>query len=126
VSRGGELFVLNMGEPVRIVDLARDLVRLSGLTPDDIPVVYTGLRPGEKLAEELWEPDSLVEPAGGSDVFRVREAHDGLDAPTLERAIEELRQAAARGDALQIHRVLSECLPTFVSSLHHGPAQPVG
>ena len=125
VSRGGELFVLNMGEPVRIVDLARDLIRLSGLTPDDVPVVYTGLRPGEKLSEELWEPDSLVEPAGGSDVFRVREAHDGLDAQTLERAIEELRQAAGRGDALQIHRILSDCIPTFVSSLHHGPAQPV-
>jgi len=125
VSRGGELFVLNMGEPVRIVDLARDLIRLSGLAPADVPVVYTGLRPGEKLTEELWEPDSLVEPAGGSDVFRVREAHDALDAPTLERAVEELRQAAARGDALQIHRILSDCIPTFVSSLHHGPAQPV-
>jgi len=125
VSRGGELFVLNMGEPVRIVDLARDLIRLSGLTPDDVPVVYTGLRPGEKLSEELWEPESLVEPAGGSDVFRVRETHDAQDGPALERAIEELRLAAARGDALQIHRILSDCIPTFVSSLHHGPAQPV-
>jgi FlaA1/EpsC-like NDP-sugar epimerase len=116
VSHGGELFVLNMGDPVRIVDLAHDLIRLSGFSVDEMPIAYTGLRPGEKIEEELWEPDSLVEPAGGPDVFRVQEAHE-LDAPALERAIEELREAAARGDVLQIHRVLSECIPSFVSSL---------
>jgi FlaA1/EpsC-like NDP-sugar epimerase len=123
-SRGGELFVLNMGEPVRIVDLAHDLIRLSGLSPDEIPLVYTGLRPGEKLHEALWEPDSRVEPASGNDVFRVAERHETLDEP-LDRALEELRVAAARGDALQVHRILSESIPTFVSSLHHGHAQPV-
>jgi FlaA1/EpsC-like NDP-sugar epimerase len=116
ISRGGELFVLNMGEPVRIVDLAHDLIRLSGFSADEMPVTYTGLRPGEKIEEELWEPGSLVEPAGGSDVFRVQEAHDP-DALSLERAIDEVRQAAARSDVLQIHRILSECIPSFVSSL---------
>ncbi len=125
VARGGELFVLNMGEPVSIVDLARDLIRLSGLSVDEVPVTYTGLRPGEKMHEQLWEPDSRVEPAGDTDVFRVVELHEQLDGAALERAIEELRRAAGRGDTLQIHRILSDCIPTFVSRLHHVPAQPV-
>jgi FlaA1/EpsC-like NDP-sugar epimerase len=124
IARGGELFVLNMGEPVSIVDLARDLIRLSGLSVEEVPVTYTGLRPGEKMHEQLWEPDSRVEPANGTDVFRVVEVHDQLDGAALDRAIEELRQAAGRADALQIHRILSDCIPTFVSRLHHVPAEP--
>ncbi len=132
LARGGELFVLNMGEPVRIVDLAEDLKRLSGAEASAVAIVYTGLRPGEKLEEQLWEPGSLVEAAGDDEVFRVVEPIQTGDGPSggLDAAIVRLEEAAARGDGLAIHELLSECLPTFVSSWHQGtprprPARPV-
>jgi FlaA1/EpsC-like NDP-sugar epimerase len=117
LSRGGELFVLNMGDPVRIVDLAQDLIRLSGLAPDEIPLVYTGLRQGEKLDEALWEPDSVVETLGDSDVFRVTEPASALQSIDLPRAVESLAVAASKGDVRAIHRLLGEVIPTFESQL---------
>lgn len=116
----GELFVLNMGEQVRILDLANDLLRLSGLTLDDIPIRLIGLRPGEKLEEALWEPDSIVEPAGtgDTDVFRVLEPASVVHSVNLHRTIDDLAKAAHRGDAHMIHSLLSELIPTFVSRTH--------
>ena len=68
----GDLFVLDMGEPVRIVDLARDLARLAGRDPDSVPIQYIGLRPGEKLHESLFYDAETIEPTGHPKVLRAR------------------------------------------------------
>jgi FlaA1/EpsC-like NDP-sugar epimerase len=120
LATGGELFVLNMGDAVRIVDLAADLIRLSGFSEDEIPVVYTGLRPGEKLHEQLWEPGSSREPVGGDQVFRVTEPSDVASGAALAEKVAEVVAAARREDVLAIHKTLSEIIPSFVSSLHLG------
>ncbi|MEZ5290836.1 MAG: nucleoside-diphosphate sugar epimerase/dehydratase [Vicinamibacterales bacterium] len=117
LAAGGELFVLNMGEPVRIVDLAGDLIRLSGLTPGSIPIAYTGLRPGEKLEEVLWEADSETTPIGDGEVLRVVERASMADDAALDALLAGLTRAAAAGDGAAIHRILGRWLPTFVSGL---------
>ena len=69
MGKGGEIFVLDMGESMRIVDLAHDLIRLSGLAEDDIEIVFTGLRPGEKLYEELYFDEEEMQPTPHNKVF---------------------------------------------------------
>jgi FlaA1/EpsC-like NDP-sugar epimerase len=69
MSRGNETFVLDMGESVKIVDLARDMIHLSGLSDDDIEIVFTGLRPGEKLCEDLYFDDEQRLPTSHPKVF---------------------------------------------------------
>ncbi len=112
IGRGGELFVLKMGEPVRIVDLAEDLIKLSGLTLEDVPIVYTGIRQGEKLEEALWETGAATESTPHPDVLKVIEADD-----TSGRAISELLKtfttAVEQGDHLQIQAMLAHHIPTF-------------
>ncbi|CAN5827420.1 nucleoside-diphosphate sugar epimerase/dehydratase [soil metagenome] len=115
LSSGGELFVLNMGESVRIVQLAEDLVRLSGLSAAEIPIAFTGLRPGEKLQEELWESDALVEPTNHPEVLRVRE-HDPIDGSQLARSLESLTSAARSGERLRLEASLAQWIPSYVPS----------
>jgi FlaA1/EpsC-like NDP-sugar epimerase len=117
----GELFALNMGEPVKIVDLAADLVRLSGLSPDEVPVVFTGLRPGEKLAEVLWEPDAVAAPTSNPDILHIIET-DCITSDQLKEQLALFHAAAATGDALTIQAVLAQCVPTFTPQSFAGQA----
>lgn len=83
IGQGGELFLLDMGEPVLLRDLAADMIRLSGFSTDEIPVVYSGLRPGEKLEERLWEEGAIISPTQREDISIVRERED-LPAEQLD------------------------------------------
>jgi FlaA1/EpsC-like NDP-sugar epimerase len=111
LGEGGETFVLNMGEQVRIVDLAEDLIRLSGLEPGkDIEIVYTGIRPGEKLSEDLWDEGHIFQPTIHPDIYRL-ECQENLTGEVLEKTINELVRLAQEGDRKSIVQMLSEVIP---------------
>lgn len=112
-GRGGELFVLDMGEPVRIVDLARDLVVLSGLNADEVPIEFTGVRPGEKLHERLFDEGMQTKATSHPDVLQVL-GPDPCVRPDLDTVVEQLGNAAKRGDRDMIFRLLGEAIPGFM------------
>ena len=113
LGHGGEVFVLDMGEPVRIADLASDLIRLSGLEPGrDIEIRYTGLRPGEKLYEELFDPEEAHECTRHDKIFVSLNGRDrGSVAPAtgqeLASALDALMASASRGDAEAVRQMLA-------------------
>ena len=111
LGSGGELFVLNMGKPVRILDLAQDLIKLSGYEPGEIPITYTGIRPGEKLHEALWERDAVLHPTSHPDILRVEEAEHPIDVP---RVLSSLEEAAEAGSRLAVQAALAQWLESFV------------
>lgn len=116
MGRGGELFVLKMGDPVRIADLAADLIKLSGCTLDEIPIVYTGIRSGEKLVEALWEDGAIAEPTSHADVLRVIERGRG-DGREIAELLRECKQAVEQGDRLLIHALLVNYIPSFAPAI---------
>ena len=121
MGEGGEIFILRMGTPVKIADMARDLIRLSGKEPDvDIKIVYTGLREGEKLYEELITVGEDILPTGNEKVMVLRSnthfngAKNPQDAcKHLYYELDELTKIAARHDAKCIKMKLKEIVPEF-------------
>jgi FlaA1/EpsC-like NDP-sugar epimerase len=119
MGQGGELFVLDMGQPVRIVDLATELIRLSGMEPGrDITIAFTGLRPGEKLSEELFgegeEPRSTQHPK----ILVARGNHSGEHASLFEQ-LEELKERTQDGEVASLLAKIQEIVPEY----EHEPTQ---
>jgi FlaA1/EpsC-like NDP-sugar epimerase len=113
LGQGGEVFVLDMGEQVKVVDLARNMIVLSGLVPDqDIQIVYSGLRPGEKLYEELFEETEHVEPTAHAKIRRAISA-SAVQLDRLDTAITHLEAAVSHGDDDELIRRLMEAVPTY-------------
>ena len=112
MGAGGEIFVLEMGEPVKIVDLARDLIRLSGLPEHAIEITFTGIRPGEKLYEELYFEDEQTLPTSHSKLRAAYHRPYSLDE--VRRAVVQLERLLCEPEEL-IRRKLHEIVPEFKS-----------
>lgn len=120
MGKGGETYVLNMGQQVRILDLAEDLIRLSGLEPGkDIEIAYTGIRPGEKLSEDLWEEGKQFNPTLHPDIFQL-EDNTNLTGVELKKTIDRLLLLSEEGDSTGIVQLTDETIPG--SSLATTPA----
>ena len=123
MAKGGEVFVLDMGEPVRIIDLAKNMIRLSGLTPSspsvpgDIDIKVTGLRPGEKLYEELLIDDNAM-PTQHTRIMMAQE--DKIPPPRLLEAIKNINALCERGNEKRILELLLE-LPLALTAKAFAP-----
>jgi FlaA1/EpsC-like NDP-sugar epimerase len=111
LSQGGENYLLDMGQPVRILDLAEDLIRLSGLEPGkDIEIIFTGIRPGEKLSEDLWDKGFAYSPTDHPDIHRV-DSEEVLSSQELHDLVDKLIDLARVGQIETILSLLSETIP---------------
>lgn len=114
LGQGGEVYVLDMGEPIKILDLAREMIRLSGFEPDkDIPVVFSNMRPGEKLYEEILTAEEGVESTNYEKILKARCSKE-LDVHEFMIKIEKLIQKSyQRNSGEEIIELLKEIVPTY-------------
>ena len=113
MAKNGELFVLDMGEPVKIYDLAKNLIRLSGFEPDvDIKIIETGLRPGEKLYEELLVKTEELDKTDNSMIFIERDKP--LSLAKVDDMLSKLQEGIKLGDDVNMKNIIKQVVPTFI------------
>lgn len=112
IGEGGEAYVLDMSNPVKIVDLAKDMIRLSGHEPDvDIPIIYSGIRPGEKLFEELLSAEEGSEPTGHPKIFRVRNSEKNNEKELMAKIEHLVNLSLGENSKEEIIACIKEIVP---------------
>ena len=121
-AESGGIYVLEMGEQVKLVDMARDLIRLAGFIPDEeIPITFTGLRPGEKLYEELI---GINEVAGPSRIEKIHRVNSRVQPdPDFFTALEGIEKEAAQGDVMAVRNSIKRLIPEYVNPMEAPAAQ---
>lgn len=123
LGEGGEIFVLDMGREMKIVDLAERLIRLSGLEPEvEIPIQFIGLRPGEKMYERLWAEGEVPKPTAHEHIL-VADSHPG-EPETIYPLVEHLLRAAEQGDRIRLMEMIRALVPEYQPDLHRGLYPP--
>ena len=113
-SKSGQIYLLDMGKPVRIKDMANDLIRLSGLEPEkDIPIIYTGLRPGEKLYEELVSKEEKAQSTDHKKIMVLNNGTNNMPWDIMKREIQSLVDISLKFDTDQIKRKLQQMIPDY-------------
>lgn len=117
IGQGGEVFVLDMGEPVKILDLAKEMIRLSGYEPDvDIPIVFSQVRPGEKLSEEILSAEEGVESTDYEKILRARNANEMSFEVLMEKINLLIKMSYQNNNEDEIIKLLKEIVPTYKPS----------
>ena len=115
MGNGGEIFVFDMGEPVKILDLATRMIKLSGFEPNtDIKIIYTGLRPGEKLYEELLSDDAKTLPTHNEKIMVSKDPTMAFDE--IEKYADQITKAALRREKVEVVQILKTIVPEFKSN----------
>ncbi len=122
-AKGREIFVLDMGEPVRIYDLAKKLLDKSGLKPrNDIEIAFTGLKKGEKLSEQLFEENEKLEPTPHNKILKIKNNNNSINLFQLNNDINELLTYATEMNRVALIQKIKQIIPTFKSTLLEIPS----
>ena len=117
MGQGGEVFVLDMGKPIKILDLAKEMIRLSGFEPDkDIAIIFTGIRPGEKLFEEILTAEEGTVVTENQKIFMAKLSQ--INVGEFAEKLEKLKESAVKNNKEEIIKNLKDIIPSFANQTY--------